>query len=127
MKITKKLLLRSMVTLSALLLCEAPLAAQEHLKANQTTVGGPGTVKLCIRNYGKTPAEAFAAGAQILQQADGQLGESKLHGHARIRILPEKENGMFVVEVYSFPDSGSCPLKTEYRTAQVMAQVMIQP
>ena len=122
MKITKKLLLRSTVTLSALLLCTAPLAAQEHLKANRTTVGGPDTVKLCIRNHGKTPTEAFAAGAKILQQADDQLGGSKLHGHARIRVLPEKENGMFVVEVYSFPDSGSCPLKTEYRTAQVIIQ-----
>ncbi|RWX46609.1 hypothetical protein VU01_102512 [Candidatus Electrothrix marina] len=119
MKTTKKLLHRSMVTLSAFLLCAAPLAAQENLKVDETTVGGPSTVKLCVRDYGKTPAEAFAAGAEILRKADGQLGEDKLHGNVRIRILPEKENGMFVVEVYSFPDSGSCPLKTEYRTAQV--------
>ncbi len=119
MKITKKLLLRGMVTLSTLLLCAAPLAAQENLKADRTIVGGPGTTKLCIRNYGKTPAEAFAAGAEILRKADDRLGKNKLHGNARIRILPEKENGMFVVEVYSFPSSGSCPLKTEYRTAQV--------
>ncbi|MGB5686651.1 MAG: hypothetical protein WBM35_12610 [Candidatus Electrothrix sp.] len=122
MKITTKLLLRSMATLSVLLLCATPLAAQEDLKVDRTTVGGPGTVKLCIRNYGKTPEEAFAAGAEILRKADSQLGKSKLHGNARIRVLPEKENGMFVVEVYSFPDSGSCSLKTEYRTAQVMIQ-----
>jgi hypothetical protein len=120
MKTTKKLLHRSMVTLSALLLCAAPLAAQENLKVDRTTVGGPGTVKICVRDYGKTPAEAFAAGAEILQKADKQLGGDKLHGDVRIRILPEKENGMFVVEVYSFPDSGSCPVKTEYRTAQVL-------
>jgi len=120
MKFTKKLLPRSLATLSVLLLCAAPLAAQEDLKADRTTVGGPGAVKICVRDYGKTPAEAFAAGAEILRKADGQLDENKLHGNVRIRILPEKENGMFVVEVYSFPDSGSCPLKTEYRTAQVI-------
>jgi hypothetical protein len=120
MKITKKLSLRSMVTLSALLFSAAPLAAQENLKADQTVVGGPGAVKICVRDYGKTPAEAFAAGAKILQEADGQLGRDKLHGNARIRILPKKENGLFVVEVYSFPESGSCPVKIEYRTAQMI-------
>ena len=120
MKTTRELLHRSLITLSALLLSVAPLAAQENLKVDQTTVGGPGTVKICVRDYGKTPAEAFAAGAEILQKADKQLGGDKLHGDVRIRILPEKENGMFVVEVYSFPDSGSCPVKTEYRTAQVL-------
>jgi hypothetical protein len=109
-----------MAILTALFLCAAPLAAEENLKVNRTTVGGPDAVKICIRDYGKTPAEAFAAGAEILRKADGQLGEDKLHGNARIRILPEKENGMFVVEVYSFPDNGSCPVKTEYRTAQVV-------
>jgi hypothetical protein len=119
MKTTKKLLHRSMVILSALLLSAAPLAAQENLKVDQTTVGGPDAVKICVRDYGKTPAEAFAAGAKILQEADGQLGRDKLHGNARIRILPKKENGMFVVEVYSFPESGACPVKTEYRTAKV--------
>ncbi|MCI5123828.1 MAG: hypothetical protein D3925_04965 [Candidatus Electrothrix sp. AR5] len=119
MKITKKLLLRSMVTLSAFLLCAAPLAAQENLKADRTVVGGPGAVKICARDYGKTPAKAFEAGLKRIQEADAQLGEHKLHGNVRIRILPKKENGMFVVEAYSFPNSGSCPLKIEYRTAQV--------
>ncbi|MCI5166136.1 MAG: hypothetical protein D3903_08560 [Candidatus Electrothrix sp. GM3_4] len=120
MKITKKLSLRSMVALSALLFSAAPLAAQENLKADQTVVGGPGAVKICVQDYGKTPAEAFAAGAKILQEADGQLGRDKLYGNARIRILPKKKNGMFVVEVYSFSESGSCPVKIEYRTAQVI-------
>ncbi|MCI5166570.1 MAG: hypothetical protein D3903_10875 [Candidatus Electrothrix sp. GM3_4] len=122
MKITRRLLHKSLVTLTAFFLCATPLAAQEDLKAGQTTVGGSGNVKLCVRNYGKTPAEAFAAGAEILRQADAQLGKNKLHGDVRIRILPEKENGMFVVEVYSFPDNGSCPLKSEYTTAQVIHQ-----
>ncbi|MCI5212470.1 MAG: hypothetical protein D3910_27630, partial [Candidatus Electrothrix sp. ATG2] len=75
-----------------------------------------------VRDYGKTVAEAFAAGTEILRKADAQLGEDKLHGNVRIRVLPEKENGMFVVEVYSYPDSGSCPVKTEYTTAQVIHQ-----
>ena len=122
MKTTKKLFRRSLMTISAFLFSVVPLAAQEDLKVDRTTVGGPGAVKLCVRDYGKTAAEAFAAGAEILRQADAQLGEDKLHGNVRIRILPEKENGMFVVEVYSFPDSGSCPVKSEYTTAQVIYQ-----
>ncbi|WP_339137849.1 MAG: hypothetical protein WGN25_06825 [Candidatus Electrothrix sp. GW3-4] len=120
MKITKRLLHRSLVTLTALFLSATPLAAQENLKIDRTTVGGPGTVRLCVRDYGKTPAEAFAAGAKILQKADAQLGADKLHANVRIRILPKKENGMFVVEVYSFPESKSCPVKSEYRTAQML-------
>jgi hypothetical protein len=119
MKTTRRLFNGSLAVLTALFLCAAPLAAKENLKVDQTTVGGPGAVKLCVRDYGKTPAEAFAAGAEILRKADNQLGGDKLHGNVRIRILPEKENGMFVVEVYSFPDNGSCPVKTDYRTAQV--------
>ena len=122
MKTTRRFSQKTLVTLTALFLSATPLAAQEDLKANRTTVGGPDAVKLCVRNYGKTPAEAFAAGAEILRQADAQLGKDKLHGNVRIRILPEKENGMFVVEVYSFPDNGSCPVKSEYTTAQVIHQ-----
>ncbi|MCI5141044.1 MAG: hypothetical protein D3909_04810 [Candidatus Electrothrix sp. ATG1] len=122
METTRKLFHRSLITLTALFLCTTPLAAQENLKVDQTTVGGPGAVKLCVRDYGKTVAEAFAAGTEILRKADAQLGEDKLHGNVRIRVLPEKENGMFVVEVYSFPDSGSCPTTSDYRTAQVVRQ-----
>ncbi|MCI5138082.1 MAG: hypothetical protein D3922_06625 [Candidatus Electrothrix sp. AR1] len=120
MKITKKLLYRSLVTLSALLLCAAPLAAEENLKVDRTTVGGPGAVKICARDYGKTPAEAFEAGMKRIQKADAQLGEHKLHGNVRIRILAEKENGLFVAVAYSHPDNGYCTVKPEYRTAQVL-------
>ena len=118
MKTTTNLLHRGLITLTALLLSAAPLAAQENLKVDRTTVGGPGALNICVRDYGKTPAEAFARGAEILQKADAQLGEDKLHGDVRIRILPEKENGMFVVEVYSFPGNTSCPpVKPTYKVA----------
>ncbi|MCI5148306.1 MAG: hypothetical protein D3916_02735 [Candidatus Electrothrix sp. MAN1_4] len=124
MKITKRLFNGSLVALTVLFL-SAPslsLATQKTLKVDQTTVGGPSSAKLCIRDYGKTPEEAFVLGTKILQKADALLGEDKLHGNVRIRILPEKEHGMFVVEVYSFPDTGSCPVKPQYRTAQVLQQ-----
>lgn len=123
MKTTTNVLHRGLITLTALLFSAAPLAAQEDLKVDRTTVGGPGAVKICIRDYGQTPAEAFARGAEILQKADTHLGDDKLHGNVRIRILPEKENGLFVVEVYSFPGNESCPpVKPEYKTAQVSRQ-----
>ncbi|WP_446008591.1 hypothetical protein [Candidatus Electrothrix sp.] len=124
MKITKRLFNGSLVVLTALFLSTPSLlsAAEKNLKVNKTTVGGPGSAKLCIRDYGKTPEEAFALGNEILQKADASLGTDKLHGNVRIRILPEKENGMFVVEVYFYPDTGSCPVKPEYRTAQVLQQ-----
>ncbi len=124
MKTAKRLFNGSLVVLTALLLSTPSLllAAQENLKVDQTTMGGPGASKICIRDYGKTPAEAFGAGTKILQKADNLLGADKLHGNVRIRILPEKENGMFVVEVYSFPDTGFCPVQPEYKTAKVLRQ-----
>ena len=123
MKTTKKHLYRSLVILTALFFSATQLAAQETLKVDQTTVGGPGAGKICVRDYGKTPDEAFARGAEILRKADEQLGKDKLHADVRIRILSEKENGMFVVEVYTFPGNESCPpVKPEYTTAQVIHQ-----
>jgi hypothetical protein len=122
MKTAKNLFNGSLIALTALFLSSPSflLAAQDNLKVDQTTVGGPGASNICIRDYGKTPAEAFAAGTKILQKADKSLGADKLHGNVRIRILPEKEHGMFVVEVYSFPDNVSCPVQPEYKTAQVL-------
>ena len=124
MKTTKKYLHRTLVVLTALFLSATPLAAQDkNFKVDQATVGGPGASKICIRDYGKTPEEAFALGAEVLRKADEQLGEDKLHGNVRIRILHEKENRMFVVEVYSFPGNESCPpVKPEYTTAQLVHQ-----
>ncbi len=123
METTKKIFNTSLIVFAAFFLNTAPLTAQEHLKIDQTTVGGPGTSKLCIREYGKTPAEAFAAGAKILEKADALLGTDKLHGDVRIRILPEKEKEMFVVEVYSFPEKKEfCPVNPEYMAAQVTHQ-----
>lgn len=120
MKTTQILFSTSLIAFAVFFLNAVPLAAQENLKINQTTVGGPGTSKLCIREYGKTPAEAFAAGAKIVAKADSLLKQNKLHGNVRIRILPKKEKGLFVVEVYSFPENkGFCPVRTDYLTAQV--------
>ena len=120
MKTTGMFFNRSLAVLTVIFFSAAPLAARENLKVNRTTVGGPGAVKICVRDYGGTVEEAFAKGTEMLRKADAQLGEDKLYANVRIRILPEKENGMFVVEVYSFPDNGSCPVKTEYRTALVI-------
>ena len=78
--------------------------------------------KVCIRNYGKTTAEAFKIGAKLMEEADAQLGKGKQFNNIQMRILPEKENGMFVVEVYSVPDSGTCATQTNYKTAQVIRQ-----
>lgn len=123
MKTTKKHLHGSLVILTALFFSATQPAAQENLKVDRTTVGGPGAAKICVRDYGKTPGDAFARGTEILRKADAQLGEDKLHGDVRIRILPEKENGLFVVEVYTFPGNESCPpVKPEYTTAQVIHQ-----
>jgi hypothetical protein len=124
MKTTRTLFKTGLTVFAAFFLTTAPLAASKPLKIDQTTVGGPGISKLCIREYGKTPAEAFAAGAKILATADALLGADKLHGDVRIRILPEQEKGMFVAEVYSVPDKkGACPtVKPEYLAAQLLQQ-----
>jgi hypothetical protein len=121
MKTTGRLFNRGLaVTAAVLFLAAAPLAAQgTELKANETTVGGPNTGKLCVKDYGKTPAEAFAAGMKRIQEADAQLGEYKMHGNVRIRILPEKENGLFVAVVYSHPDNGLCTVRPDRLTARV--------
>ncbi|WP_446008592.1 hypothetical protein [Candidatus Electrothrix sp.] len=123
MEATSTLFKTGLTVFAAYFLTAAPLAAQEPLKVGQTTVGGPGTSKLCIREYGKTPAEAFAAGAKILEKADALLGADRLHGNVRIRVLPEKEKDMFVVEVYSIPDKKkSCPVNPEYLAYQLLQE-----
>jgi len=120
MKTTRILFRTSLIVFAASFLNTTSVTAKGNLKVDQTTVGGPDTSKLCIREYGKTPAEAFAAGAKILAKADALLGTDKLHGNVQIRILPEQEQGMFVVEVYSVPNKkGSCPVKPEYLAAQI--------
>ncbi|MCI5222003.1 MAG: hypothetical protein D3924_04865 [Candidatus Electrothrix sp. AR4] len=118
MKATERICNRAMVMLAAFFLAAVPLAAQGGLVADQTTVGGPGATKLCIRDYGKTVAEAVEAGAKLVRAADAHLGEGKLYGNVQMRILPEKENGLFVVEVYSNSDKAICAMPT-YTTAQV--------
>jgi len=73
--------------------------------------------KNCVRGYGKTAEEAFALGMKLAESKDAQLGvENQLLADTRIRILPEKVNGLYVVEVYS-SKKGACDLKPEYTIA----------
>ncbi len=73
--------------------------------------------KNCCRGYGKTVAEAFALGMKLAESKDAQLGvENQLVTDTHIRILPEKVNGLYVVEVYS-SHKGACDLKPEYTVA----------
>ena len=117
MKTTGRVFNKGLAALAIFFLTAVPLTAQGELKVNQTTIGGPDATKLCVRDYGETVAEAFEAGTRLIQVADSKLGAGKHYGNVRIRILPEKENGLFVVEVFSFPDRGLCPLTTGYTTA----------
>ncbi len=67
--------------------------------------------KNCVRGYGKTVAEVFTLGMKLAESKDAQLGvESQLLADTRIRILPEKVNGLYVVEVYS-SHRGACDLR----------------
>jgi hypothetical protein len=77
--------------------------------------------KNCIRGYGKTPTEAFKQGVKLAERVDAEQGggEKCRNASARIHILPEKVNGLYVAEVYFSPRKGSCDLKPEYKTAEV--------
>lgn len=73
--------------------------------------------KNCVRGYGKTVDEAFALGVKLAESKDAELGkENQLAADTRIRILPEKVNGLYVVEVYS-SRKGACDLKPEHVVA----------
>ncbi len=73
--------------------------------------------KNCVRGYRKTIAEAFTLGIKLAESKDAQLGvENQLLADTRIRILPEKMNDLYVVEVY-FSHKGACDLKPEYTVA----------
>ncbi len=71
--------------------------------------------KTCVRGYEKTPNEAFAQGVKLAERVDAVQGggEKCLNASVRIHILPEKVDGLYVVEVYSSPNKGSCDLKLE--------------
>ena len=59
--------------------------------------------------YGETVEEAFKAGAELVKLTDG--GNNVLDANTTIRILPEKENGMFVVKVSPSLNTNYCPLE----------------
>ena len=116
MKTTGRVFGRGMIS-AAICLAFFPFTASGAPQAVDTE--SVVATKVCIRNYGKTAAEAFEVGAKLMQEADAQLGGGKQFNNIQMRILPEKENGMFVVEVYSYPDSGTCATRTNYKTAEV--------
>ncbi len=66
--------------------------------------------KNCVRGYGKTADEAFALGVKLAEGKDAELGKNQVRADIRIRILPQKINGLYVVEVYS-SGKGACDLK----------------
>ncbi|MCW5201217.1 hypothetical protein VU07_05435 [Desulfobulbus sp. F4] len=73
--------------------------------------------KNCVRGYGKTVDEAFALGVKLAESKDAELDkENQLIADTRIRILPEKVNGLYVVEVYS-SRKGACDLKPKHIVA----------
>ncbi len=55
-----------------------------------------------MKAYGKTAQDALQAGFNLAERYDG---ESKKNGmlvpYIRVKIMPEKENGLFVAEVHS--------------------------
>jgi hypothetical protein len=96
--VMKKLVIAACVSAIALL---AAGASQAEGKKN------------CVRGYSKTAEEAFALGVKLAKSKDVELGvENQLLADTRIRILPEKMNGLFVVEVYS-SRKGICDLKLD--------------
>ena len=71
----------------------------------------------CVKVYGKTVAETFAAAAQLAASKDAELGgENCLNANTTIHILPEKENGLYVAELHYTPRKGTCPVELETQT-----------
>ncbi len=70
--------------------------------------------KKCARAYGKTVAEAFAAGVQLAASKDAELGGTTcLKSDTTIQILPKKENGLYMAEVHYSSKKGLCKVKPE--------------
>ena len=46
--------------------------------------------------------------------------EGRLDATTQVRILPEKESGKYVAEVYTLPRKGPCELNSEHKVADVV-------
>ncbi|WP_417910758.1 hypothetical protein [Candidatus Electronema sp. PJ] len=78
-----------------------------------------------LKAYGKTAEQAFLAGVERVQlESKGQNG---LDANLQIRILPVKENGLFVAEVHSSRRSGFCRLYHVIKPAEETADLDILP
>jgi hypothetical protein len=55
----------------------------------------------CHKAFGNTPNEAFRAAAEILKNADAEMGPGWMKDNMQIRLLPNKINDRFVAVVYS--------------------------
>ena len=62
--------------------------------------------KNCLRGDAKTIDDAFSLGVELAQKAGFELGDGEKE--ARIHILPDKEHGLYLVEV--------CPAVKEAKT-----------
>ncbi|MCI5223113.1 MAG: hypothetical protein D3924_10665 [Candidatus Electrothrix sp. AR4] len=82
---------------------------------------------LCAKGYGGTPSEAFKEGAKILASADAEMGKGWMKDNMQIRILPEKEKGLFVALVYSTRNKNSCDLLLSPKTAKADSVVAVRP
>uniref|UniRef100_UPI0040574FBB hypothetical protein n=1 Tax=Candidatus Electronema sp. TaxID=2698783 RepID=UPI0040574FBB len=71
----------------------------------------------CVRVHGNTPAEALEAGMKAANEWDS---EGVLDASTQVRILPDKENGKYVAEVYTLPRKSPCELHPEYKVADVV-------
>jgi hypothetical protein len=56
---------------------------------------------VCLKGYGKTPDEAFQAGVKLLEKKDAEMGKGWIKDNMQLRLLPNKEKGLFVSLVYS--------------------------
>jgi hypothetical protein len=72
----------------------------------------------CYKALGNTPNEAFLAAAEVLNNADAEMGPGWMKDNMQIRLLPNKINGQFVALVYSAVHSAdTCNLTEEGRVA----------
>jgi hypothetical protein len=73
--------------------------------------------EVCLKGYGNTPAEAFKAGAKLLNNTDAEMGKGWMKDNMQIRIQPKKEKGLFVAEVFSIYNNKRCGSQLSPKTA----------